>query len=91
MAISLVRHEGAVRGAFVVASEGDDLVLVNVVCNISPEKVNTLIAKATQIGLDNGLQRVLEQKLRQLHRHKSHDSGQGHAQQSHQTSLEVPT
>ncbi|MEM8945546.1 MAG: DUF4252 domain-containing protein [Planctomycetota bacterium] len=81
VAISLVRQDGAVKGAFVVAADGDDLVLVNVVCDISPENVKTLTAKATQIGLDNGLQRVLEQKLQHLHHHHSHRSA--HSQASH--------
>lgn len=83
VAISLVRQDGAVRGAFVVAADGNDLVLVNVVCNVSPEKVKTLTAKATQIGLDNGLQQLLEQKLKHLHRHHGHS---GHSQVSHHES-----
>lgn len=83
VAISLVRQDGAVRGAFVVAADGNDLVLVNVVCNVSPEKVKTLTAKATQIGLDNGLQQMLEQKLKHLHRHHGHS---GHSQVSHHES-----
>lgn len=83
--LSLVRKDGAVRGAFVVAADGDDLVLVNVVCNVSPEKVKTLTAKAVQIGLDNGLQQVIEQKLKHLHHHHGHDEHH-HAQVSHSES-----
>lgn len=82
--LSLIREQGAIRGAFVVAADGDDMVLVNVVCNISPENVKTLTSKATQIGMDNGLQRVLEQKLKHLHHH-SHSNHQ-HAQVSHHAS-----
>ncbi len=83
--LSLIRENGAIRGAFVVAADGNDLVLVNVVCNISPEKVQTLTAKATQIGLDNGLKQVIEQKLQHLHRHHVH-AEQSHAQVSHHES-----
>jgi len=50
-------------------------VLVNVVCNISPEKIKTLTAKAAQIGLDNGLQQLIEGKLQHLHRNQSHRQG----------------
>ena len=82
--LSLIRENGAIRGAFVVAADGDDMVLVNVVCNISPENVKTLTSKATQIGMDNGLQRVLEQKLRHLHHHNHRDHS--HAQVSHHES-----
>lgn len=76
VAISLVRENDAVRGAFVVAADGNDLVLVNVVCNVSPENVKTLTSKAAQIGLDNGLQQMLEQKLKHLHHH-------GHGEHRH--------
>ena len=78
--ISLVRQDGAVRGIFVLGVDNNELVLVNVVCNISPDKVKLLTSKATQIGLDNGLQQVIESKLRHLHRHQKHN----HAQVSHE-------
>lgn len=70
--LSLVRQEGAIRGAFVIAAEGKDMVLVNVVCNVSPEKVKSLSAKAAQIGLDHGLGQVIEGKLKHLRRHHEH-------------------
>lgn len=78
--VSLVRQEGAIRGIFVVGADNNDLVLVNVVCNVSPEKVKSLTAKAAQIGLDNGLQQVIESKLKHLRRHHGHD----HSQAAHQ-------
>lgn len=65
--ISLLRHDGAIQGAFVIVSDGKDLVLANVVGDVSPENVKKLTAAATKIGLENGLQRVLEMKMRQLH------------------------
>ena len=78
--LSLVRHEGAVRGALVIVADGNDMVLVNVVCNVSPEKVKALTAKAAQIGLDHGLQQVIEGKLKHLRQHHQHS----HAQLSRQ-------
>jgi len=65
--VSLLRDEGAVRGAFVVAAEGDSLVLANIVGDISPENVKKLTSAATKVGLENGLQQVLESKMRELH------------------------
>jgi Domain of unknown function (DUF4252) len=65
--VSLVRKEGAIRGAFVVASDGENMVLANVVCDISPENVKKLSAAATEIGLQNGLQQVLEEKMQHHH------------------------
>ena len=65
--VSLVRSEGAIRGAFVVVADGEDVVLVNVVCDVSPENVKKLSAAATKIGLDNGLEEAIKAKL--LHKH----------------------
>ena len=65
--VSLLRDEGAVRGAFVVAAEGDSLVLANIVGDISPANVKKLTAAAAKVGLENGLQQVLESKMRELH------------------------
>lgn len=65
--VSLVRSEGAIRGAFVVVADGEDVVLVNVVCDVSPENVKKLSAAATKIGLDNGLEEAIQAKL--LHKH----------------------
>lgn len=68
--LSLVRQDGAVRGIFVIVADGKDLVLVNVVCNVSPEMMKTLTAKAARIGLDNGLQHMLEDEFKRLHRYR---------------------
>jgi Domain of unknown function (DUF4252) len=66
--VSLLREEGAVRGIFIVAGQGSELVLVNVVCDISPANIKKLTAAATKIGLDNGLAPMIEMKMRELHR-----------------------
>jgi hypothetical protein len=66
--VSLLRDDGAVRGAFIIVSDGSDLVLANVVGNVSPENVKKLTSAAAKIGLENGLQQALEVKMRQLHR-----------------------
>ncbi len=83
--LSLVHQEGVVRGAFVNVKDGNDLVLVNVVCDISPEKIKALTSKAAQIGLDNGLQQMIEGKLEHLQRHHHHD--QAHAPESQQANF----
>jgi hypothetical protein len=65
--VSLLRDEGAVRGLFVVAANGGELVLANIVCDVSPENVKKLTSAATKIGLDNGLSQVIEMKMKELH------------------------
>ena len=62
--VSFQRVEGSVLGVFVVVADGNDIVLANVVCDISPENVKNLTAAATKIGLENGLHKVLEQQLK---------------------------
>jgi hypothetical protein len=68
--VSLLRDEKAVRGAFIIMSDGNDLVLANVVGNISPENVKKLASAATKIGLENGLQQELDQWMRKLERRR---------------------
>jgi len=65
--VCLVRGEGAIRGAFVVVADGENVVLVNVVCDVSPENVKKLSAAATKIGLDNGLEEAIKAKLHHQH------------------------
>lgn len=66
--VSLVRSEGSVMGVFVIAGDSGDLVLANVVCNISPEKIKELTAAATKVGLDNGLREEIIRKMNRLGR-----------------------
>ena len=62
--VSFQRVEGSILGVFVVVADGKDVVLANVVCDISPENVKKLTAAATKIGLENGLRDAIERKLR---------------------------
>jgi hypothetical protein len=64
--VSLLRKEGAILGAFVVASDGHSLVLANLVGDISPENVKKLTSAAATIGLENGLQQALDHKMLKL-------------------------
>lgn len=65
--VSLLRQEGAVRGIFIVAgNQGKEVVLANVVCDVSPENVKKLSTAAATIGLENGLAPVIEMKMREL-------------------------
>ena len=65
--VYIIRHNGSIRGAFVIAGGHGGQVLVNVVCDISPDNVKSLTAAATKIGLDNGLMREIEMKFRHGH------------------------
>jgi hypothetical protein len=64
--VSVLRGEGTIRGIFIVAGERDELVLANVVCDISPENVKKITAAAAEIGLENGLQQILEVQMREM-------------------------
>ena len=57
---------GAIQGIFVTATDGDSVVIANVVCDISPENVKTLTSTATKIGMENGLAQVIEQKMKKF-------------------------
>lgn len=63
--VSVLRSGGAIRGIFVTASDGDAVVLANVVCELSPENVKKLSAAATKIGLEANFQPKFELKMSQ--------------------------
>ena len=59
----IIYRNDSIRGAFVMAGGHGGQVLVNVVCDISPDNVKSLTSAATKIGLDNNLQQVIEMKF----------------------------
>jgi hypothetical protein len=64
--IAAVRGDGAIKGLFIVASEGNNLVLVNVTCDISPENAKKLTNAAVKAGLQAGLDKHLEHALKHM-------------------------
>ncbi|HEY2828321.1 MAG TPA: DUF4252 domain-containing protein [Pirellulales bacterium] len=50
-AVSALRSEGAIKGIFIFAADGDDVYLMNLVCDISPENVKQLTGAAAQLGI----------------------------------------
>ena len=64
--VSAIRGGGAVQGIFVVATDGNSVVVANIVCDVSPENVKKLTSAATKVGLENGLAQAIELKMRHL-------------------------
>ncbi len=66
-AIVFILHEGgAIHGVFVVASDGSDLALVNVLCDVSPDRVKQITRAATNIGMELGGEDAVREILREL-------------------------
>ena len=61
-----LQDDGTIRGLFVIVSEPDDLVMVNVVCELTPEKVKQITSHATQIGMKVGLEELIENAIEQI-------------------------
>jgi hypothetical protein len=66
--VSLLRRNGTIHGVFIVAAEGGDLVLANIVGEVTPENVKKLSAAAASIGLEVGLKDAIEHEMRPLRR-----------------------
>jgi hypothetical protein len=58
--VRALEREQAIHGLFVLVSEGDNLVLANVVCELTPEKVKQVTSQATKIGMKFGLEEFLK-------------------------------
>jgi hypothetical protein len=70
--VCALRRDGAIRGLYVMASENDELVLVNVVCDLSPNMVQQVTKLATQIGLEVGLEQALQEAMREIGKDLGH-------------------
>lgn len=64
--VCALQDDGAIHGLLVIVSEPDDLVMVNVVCELTPEKVKQVTSHATQIGMEVGLEELIEQAVGRL-------------------------
>jgi hypothetical protein len=64
--ISIARADGSIKGLFIVAAKGSDLVLVNVTCDISPENAKQLSEAAVRSGLKAGLGKELEKAMKHM-------------------------
>ena len=66
-AVSTLRSEGAIKGLFIFSSDGDEVYLFNIVCDISPENVKQLTSAAARIGIKvNANQSMLEDGMHML-------------------------
>ncbi len=64
--VFLMRDNGAIRGVFVVASNGRELVLANVLCDVSPERVKQITHQATSMGIELGGEQAIKRMLQDL-------------------------
>jgi hypothetical protein len=62
--VAAIRGDGAIKGLFVIVNDNEDVVLANVVCDVSPENVKKLTAAATKIGLENGLAEQIAHQIK---------------------------
>ena len=62
--ISAIHADGSIRGLFIIAAERNKLVLVNVICDISPENAQRLAAAAVKSGLEAGLDKQIEEAMK---------------------------
>jgi hypothetical protein len=64
--VCALRANGAIRGLFVMVSEHDELVMANVVCELTPDKVKQVTNQATRIGMKFGLGKVIQDAMQEI-------------------------
>jgi len=76
--VSVRRDSGAIKGAFLIASEGKgELAIALLDCNLSPENAKQLTDAVTTAALDLGLAEQLQQGLAQMKREIEREAGKG--------------
>ena len=71
VAVCVQQTDSAINGVFVMVAERDELVLANVVCELTPERVKELTSKATKVGMKFGLGDAIEQAMREISPHRN--------------------
>jgi Domain of unknown function (DUF4252) len=71
--VSAIRAGGAFKGVFVIATDGDDLVLTNVVCDISRDNVKKIASAVTKSGLQVQVGQMINPALWSVHAVEVHD------------------
>jgi hypothetical protein len=64
--VSIARGNDSIQGLFISVFEGDELVLVNLTCDISPENAQRLANAAVKSGLQAGLGPALEKAMKEM-------------------------
>jgi hypothetical protein len=64
--VLLHRDGESIRGILIIAGENDELVLANIIGDLSPDKVQKLTATATTIGVKLGLDKEINRAVDQL-------------------------
>jgi hypothetical protein len=70
--VFVLRDSGAIRGVFVIATEGRELVLANVLCDVSPERIKEITRQATSIGLELAGEDALRGMLNEIRGRREH-------------------
>lgn len=66
--VFVLREDGALRGVFVVAGERGATVLVNVACDVSPDRLQELSRRVTTLWLNAGGRAQLQQAIEHMPR-----------------------
>jgi hypothetical protein len=66
VAVSVLRSSGAIKGVFLIANDGDNVVLTNMVCDISPDNMKKLGAAIAKSGLDTDLKHVIDIQMQEF-------------------------
>ncbi len=66
--VNVLRSEGAIRGIFVLVSDQNQLVMANVVCELTSERIKQVAHGATLIGMKFGLDKAIQQAMVELER-----------------------
>jgi hypothetical protein len=57
--VAVFQKDGSIRGLFVAATGGEGVAIVNIVCDISPDKVKPLTEAVTKIGMSPEFQPIV--------------------------------
>jgi hypothetical protein len=63
--VAVLQKDGSIRGLFVAATNGDEIAVVNIVCDISPDRIKPLTAAIAKIGMSAEFQPIVKWTISQ--------------------------
>jgi hypothetical protein len=64
--VAVRKQDESIRGVFAIVTNQREVVMVNVACELSPEKVKNLVSTALRIGMELGLDEAIREAMKEL-------------------------
>ncbi len=66
VAVKVRRQADAIHGVFVIVADDHSVVVINAVCELTPERIKQVARGATMMGMNLGLEKAIQEAVHDL-------------------------